>query len=361
MSLNRDLITFPTTRVVDKNMKGLSNQSFVPLADVPDMVWKVGPHKRGGMKSPEHPNHFADMDQKRPADGKTLLDLCEEDLDANVSVAAWRQYYDDVRDESRGLLPFRAWQIWDEMVDAATKKDIDRFVCAAGILAHYVGDSCQPLHISYRFNGDPDRLVPTPVKDPNTKETVEKQMPIGGGVHRAYEDGMVNYNIDKINTGLATGAAAGTDLPSIASGHDAAKAVVTLMRRTFDAIKPLDIVNAYIPLKAQGLTPKLTAAVLWGKFGDATIEIMRDGSQFLALIWQTAWDAGNGDRIGPARQLSQDDMIALYTNESFLPSHTIDTIGPILEGGSGEAAAAPSPRRPSPRPPSRRPPRRPGA
>ena len=36
----------------------------------------------------------------------------------------------------------------------------------AGILSHYVGDSCQPLHISYKFNGDPGhRLVTTTVRD----------------------------------------------------------------------------------------------------------------------------------------------------------------------------------------------------
>jgi hypothetical protein len=44
-------------------MQGLSKRDFVPLADVPDMVWKVGPHKRGGPNSPEHANHFADMDR----------------------------------------------------------------------------------------------------------------------------------------------------------------------------------------------------------------------------------------------------------------------------------------------------------
>jgi hypothetical protein len=62
--------------------------NFVPLAGVPDMVWKVGPYKRGGMNSPEHAHHFADMDRtvdpKLP-DGATLLEICDG-MPQNVSV-----------------------------------------------------------------------------------------------------------------------------------------------------------------------------------------------------------------------------------------------------------------------------------
>jgi hypothetical protein len=42
-----------------KSMAGLSKRDFVPLSDISDIVWKVGPFKRGGMNSPEHANHFA--------------------------------------------------------------------------------------------------------------------------------------------------------------------------------------------------------------------------------------------------------------------------------------------------------------
>jgi len=70
------------------------------------------------------------------------------------------KYYTDpkVNDRGKGLLPFRCWQIYNEMVDAVKKRDTTRYVCAAGILSHYVGDACQPLHISYMFNGDPAKL-----------------------------------------------------------------------------------------------------------------------------------------------------------------------------------------------------------
>jgi hypothetical protein len=69
--------------------------------------------------------------------------------DANVDVAYWQQFYTDcghTQSVERGLLPFRVWQFFEEMVDAVTKKNMDRFVCAAGLVSHYVGDACQPLH-----------------------------------------------------------------------------------------------------------------------------------------------------------------------------------------------------------------------
>ena len=280
MDANRDLITYPTEDVVDKNMKGLSNRPYVPLADVPDMVWKVGQYKRGGMHSPEHPNHFADMDQPRPGDKKTLLDLCEEDVDVYATVSQWRKYYDAVQDESRGLLPFRVWQIWNAMAGA---KDIETFVCAAGIVAHYVGDSCQPLHISFRFNGDPLRPVSTRVKDPKTKQWVDKDLPAGTGVHSAYEDNMVNHHIDDINNGLAKARPNKSWLRDATSGSDAAKLIIDLMQHTFGAIQPLDIVNAYMAAQKKQLPPRQIADVLWTKFGDDTIDVMKLGSQGRAV------------------------------------------------------------------------------
>ena len=60
------------------------------------------------------------------------------------------------RDKFReGLLPFRVWQYFDALEKFARKKDVERFVAAAGTLAHYVGDACQPLHGSMYADGDP--------------------------------------------------------------------------------------------------------------------------------------------------------------------------------------------------------------
>src|SRR5262249_30259997 len=153
---------------------GLSTHAFIPLADVPDLVWKRGAHNRG---EPEHPNHFADMDRPRP-DGKTLLQLCAEDP-GNIAVPIWREYYAAVKDQSQGPLPFRVQQIDQEMVRYVRAGQVEEFICAAGIVSHYVGDACQPLHISYMFNGDPDHLVPGQVRDRKTHEWVPADVPRG--------------------------------------------------------------------------------------------------------------------------------------------------------------------------------------
>ena len=132
MGANLERISYDVSSINKKTMAGLSKKAFVPLADVPDMVWKVGPHKRGGMNSPEHPNHFADMDRvlNPPLpEGATLLKICDGKPD-NVAVDVWRRYYDAVQKqfpdekESRGLLPFRVWQIYDAMVSFVRDGDV---------------------------------------------------------------------------------------------------------------------------------------------------------------------------------------------------------------------------------------------
>src|SRR5262249_975407 len=157
---------------------------------VPDMVWKVGPYKRGGQTAPEHANHFADMDRKIDPPihgGSTLLEICKNP--ANVNVQVWRDYYDAVQKEypdeheSRGLIPFRVQQSYQGMVKFVRAGDVDQFVSAAGIVSHYVGDACQPLHISYLFNGDPDSKVPGTVRDESGKH--EGMIAKGTGMHSA--------------------------------------------------------------------------------------------------------------------------------------------------------------------------------
>ena len=60
MTKNLDVISDDEALIRPSSFKGLSKAAFVPLADVPDKVWKMfGAGRRG---NPEHPNHFADMD-----------------------------------------------------------------------------------------------------------------------------------------------------------------------------------------------------------------------------------------------------------------------------------------------------------
>src|SRR5262249_18476117 len=130
---------------------------FVPLADVADLVW------RNTRKSDEN-NHFADMDRVAPSGpyaDKDLLTLCAEG-EANGDAHVWNQFYASLpkispetqKAESPGALPFRVWQMYDEMVRSLSQGDVTRFLCAGGLMSHYVGDACQPLHISRLHHGN---------------------------------------------------------------------------------------------------------------------------------------------------------------------------------------------------------------
>jgi len=68
------------------------DEEFIPLADVPDLVWK---HGGQSVRGAESPNHFADMDQPSPAFGdKTLLELNEED--GFLDPERWNQFYESL-------------------------------------------------------------------------------------------------------------------------------------------------------------------------------------------------------------------------------------------------------------------------
>src|SRR5262249_22196477 len=157
-------------------------------------------------------------------------------------------------------------------------------------LTHYIGDACQPLHISYLHDGDPLRPITRVIHHHNgVDESVQE--PSGKGVHSAYEDVMVNAHRRDILNALDNTPKV-TDAELIADGFQAAQATIELMRHTFNHLAPIDIVQAYIDFKGE---PKDRAAFLWGKFGTKTQEVMQDGTHLLAVLWESAWVQGNGE------------------------------------------------------------------
>jgi hypothetical protein len=328
MEANVERISFAAAQISKKTVSGLSKHDFVPLADVPDLVWKIAKKAKGGRGQPEHPGHFADMDAKDPGD-RTLLDICREDPDG-VTVARWQQYYDEVEDESRGLLPFRVWQFWDAMVDFAKHGHPAKFVCAAGTLAHYVGDACQPLHISRMHDGDPADTHDVMKRNRHTGKMELVTVPRASGVHTAYENDMVNYHVTEIIEALRSDA---EELPAaVTSGQEAARAVVALMQRTFDAIEPKDIVVEYQKHLDLEDTPKPTADALWQEFGTRTCRNMADGARTLAMLWESAWREGGGASAeeGNEHAFPETMLDGLYRNQEFVPSLVLDKVGAVL-------------------------------
>ena len=135
------------------------------------------------------------------------------------------------------------------MKAAAGKKDMARFVCAAGTMAHYVGDACQPLHISRMFDGDPGDTEIVKKRNPKTGKMEDVEQPRAAGVHSSYEKDMVERHVFEIIQGL-TGIAA-TQEPLLKDGRAAAIALVALMRATFADIPPQEIVRDFQSLRDQ--------------------------------------------------------------------------------------------------------------
>jgi hypothetical protein len=308
MSANADNIGLDDKML--QNLAPFKKGDFAPLADVADLVWRFT------RKSDEN-SHFADMD-KMGKNGKTLLQLCAESP-RNIDPKVWNDYYEGINEDRRGALPFRVWQIFDEMVDYAAQNKKLEFLCAAGILAHYVGDACQPLHISQFHHG----------LDLNDKAHAK--------VHSVYETTMIGRHgkdLIKMIPAATTSDVAEIVADGKPTGHDAAMAVVALMQRTVRRLPPMTIVDLFNSSMGRG-----QVETMWTKLREPTAACMQDGAKTLARIWEAAWRAGFGEDRAQAGVFDQDDLRKLYENAGFLPSYplqqmTLDADGRIARIGA---------------------------
>jgi len=316
LSNNATIISFQE-KDINKELETYKGyQKFCPLADVPDIIFKMGGAgfpKRGR----EKPNHYADIDLPRYSDGKSLRDLVEEDA-KNLDPDVWSSYYDDVGVTTmhKGILPFRVWQIFMEMMTYIAADDELKFLTAAGILTHYVGDACQPLHSSYMSQGEI-------LNDKGELEMYAK------GVHTAYEDKMLDDNYTAILKGVDD------QLPHynksighIKTGRDAGMAIFKLMCQSQDELKPEDILDTFQENGRQ-------SSKLWDAYQKETINVMTRGAVYMARIWEAAWDQADGEtKIHNTGSLDarKAEIKKLYEHhpDDFIPSFTIQQIKSVL-------------------------------
>jgi hypothetical protein len=271
---------------------------FFPLTDVPDRVWKQ--RQQGVGRPHEGPNHFADMDDP-DANGETLLQRFAADPNS-LTAQNWIAFYQSkhITPSHMGLLPFRVAQLYGVMVDELKAKNPTRALAAAGMMAHYVGDACQPLHVSVMHDGR------------NEAEA---------GVHEAYETAMVTAHRADIISGLDATLAAAQPPARITGAREAAVATVQLMQRVTTRLPPAAICDAY------DLSHR--ADDLWQALGQATIACMADGCVTLAGIWSSAW-AETGAAIPQPRAAAKTQLRALYGNPGFAPSLYLPELAPTL-------------------------------
>ncbi|MEJ0013839.1 MAG: hypothetical protein WDM94_14745 [Bauldia sp.] len=353
---NAGLLSFSKTQLADEGFDAMAGANakkgkFVPLADVPDDIWKKLSLEKGGRKGgrdltgsggltngPEHPNHYADIDAPIYPDEQTWRDLCLAD-DANLTLAAWQGFYAKAADAAeaagddeaaknyrwkwkQGILPFRLWQFFTAMKGFVSSGDVVSFVTAAGIAAHYMGDASQPLHGSIYADGDRSRTVER--HHPRTGKT--ETVIYAKGVHGAYESAMLNLKAPDLMEALKQNLPKSHGLKLCRSGTEVARATVALMDAAAKALPPMDILDSF---EANGAAQnKATLSGMWGDLEDRTVEVMILGARYLALLWDSAWKEGNGDDIdeGELVALDSDAVRDLYVDVDFLPSRTIEDI-----------------------------------
>lgn len=286
-----------------KQFKELSEQAFVPLADVPDEIWRATPARRA-----DNANHFADLDEENPA-GKTLLELSKKP--ENVSIKVWNDFYESIKAKQRGAVPFRVWQIYDEMVEFVRQKKITEYFCAAGVLAHYIGDCGQPLHVSRLHHGHHEGEA---------------------DVHSVYETQMLNRFREDYFKRLNQALAGKKATPEVKGGHAAAVSVVRLMHDTIKTLKPEEVIDAFNAHSGHERIPKM-----WEKLGERTIKCTARASLHLAMLWESAWSEGGGGKIASSSITAPTEtaLAALYRNPNFIKSYTLLQLAKtnVLKGG----------------------------
>jgi hypothetical protein len=315
LEANLERITYDAERLAQDD-QSLSDDPirFVPLADVPDIVWKTSMNPGGKAARPqENWNHYADIDLPG-ANGKTLDQLCGK-KPARLDIAAWMDFYRNAPKPSAstskaktvnmGSLPFRVWQVFEEMVAARKAGKKTAFLCAAGILSHYIGDACQPLHGSMHADG---------LDGAST------------GVHSAYEEKMIDAFPKEVRTGLDDFAIGklGPALKKVTTGHEAGVACLELMRRSARRLPPTRICEVYENLG--GGKSKATLQGLWKALGDDTIGCLADGARTLAMLWASAYRQGNAAAFKNA--VSEPSLKKTYEGKQFVASLHLANLDP---------------------------------
>jgi hypothetical protein len=278
-------------------------KTFIALADVADLYWRSA-------RPNDKANHFADMDNpdakdpNHPSRKITLLQAWKDP--ATRTTDYWNRYYeqDGTDTTHRGALPFRAWEVYELLVGYARDAKLTEFICAAGCVGHYLGDACQPLHVSYLHHGHPDKPDEVPV-------------------HSTYETKMLDRYMNDLIQGVNAGLKGKSAKKKFKGGVAAADHVVTTMSDTLDQLDPEKIIKVFVdnPGRAR-------LAAMWKALQKDTIICIVNGAIGLAEYWESAWLEGRAD--GHAAQvpstpptIDDTDLMALYRDKTFMPSQFI--------------------------------------
>lgn len=328
--------SFAVDLISSDKLRGLleiNREAIASLCQVPDSWKRMGRPEEGDA---HHWN--MDLDGGGEFAGSRLIDICD-DLE-NVRPSVWMRFYKQAQQvipskpTTQETLPFRIGQIYDAMVEALKARKLSEFVCAAGIISHYSGDSCTPMHMSKYHDGFADRPIaaapggerrgsaPRGSKKPKAKGKESWQ---GKGIHSVVDrllDPGTQTRKDVERAVRERFADLVVD-PSVTSGASAVHRAVGMMCWAFDRVEPVKLIEAYIA--AGNKMP-------WEQFREPVIDCVAEGVLLTADLWESAWIQGRGDELAAADlgHIDSRELERLYTDPRFLPSLSLAELVPLF-------------------------------
>jgi hypothetical protein len=191
------------------------------------------------------------------------------------------------------------------------------FVAAAGVMAHYVGDCCIPLHLSRLHHG----YGPDAPRDSEEYRQYKKSRQYK--IHSIFEQGMFERRptemLAAVNRHLRR-----RRLRTVRGGVAAIQHVFNLIKDVYDILSPEDIIAADDP----NCTQPERAVRLFDALGERAARCVALGCLTQAELVESAWIEGRGSRFlrarGTAPTFLQEDLKRLYNGSRFLPALTLE-------------------------------------
>ncbi len=171
---------------------------------------------------------------------------------------------------SRGTLPWRIVEYTHKLADDMKSGNREKIRMTAAALGHYVGDSFSPLHATENYNG---------------------QYTNNYGVHKQFENRMVNANIDSYDPVLKQSTAIEEPLKNAFDIVLASyKLVLPILESETKARKILtdEQIDSLNDWRATAVPEYL--AILYSDLGEIGWKQMNSASYNLGRYWVTAWE-----------------------------------------------------------------------
>jgi hypothetical protein len=263
------------------------------------------------------------MDEKGPDGGPSLFDLCKADPVRNLRAKVWQDFYVQFAGLSYGpepgMLPFRVRHIYEAMVDYLKAGKMKEFLASAGILTHYVADACIPLHFSALHHGYAPKALRDSAEYKAYRKTPEYK------IHSLFEQRMFEVRAEEMLQMINDKLAGKKAKPTVSDGSQAIVRVFNLMSEIYSLLPPEKIISIDNPK----LTQRERAEIQFKAVGDKAAECVAKGCLVLSELVESAWKAGNGDRIfrkTNAHTYSEAELQNLYRSPGFLPARTFDEL-----------------------------------